>query len=97
MKKRDSSAHTLHDCCAVGSWTQVPAIVLSALLLDNGRVFRVGLIASLEYWLIALLCAVSGKDVAVPVGAFLRWGYIPLLLSLLILDHVFHLTKSHPL
>lgn len=76
-------------------WTQIPTIVLCALLLDQGRVLRVCLIATLGYWLFALFIVVRNGTNVDPLGShWMRWGYFPLFLSLLYLNGVLHLPHS---
>ena len=66
---------------------QLPALVLSALLLDSGRTFRLCLITALGFWLFAMLCLARGHRQNDPVGLmFLRWGYFPLLAVLSVLN-----------
>ncbi len=58
---------------------QIPWLVLCALLLDSGRVFRLCLITVLGFWLFAMLCLARGHRKPDPVGLlFLRWGFFPL-------------------
>lgn len=66
---------------------QLPAFVLSALMLDSGRTLRLCMIAILGFWLFAMLCLARGHRKSDPVGLmFLRWGFFPLLVVLGVLN-----------
>lgn len=58
---------------------QLPVLVTSASVLDFGRLFRMSLAATLVFWLLGMICLVSGQRKTDPSGVFfLRWGFLPL-------------------
>lgn len=65
---------------------QVPLLMLSALLLDGGLVFkRVG-IASIAFWFLALIILIRrGRTVPESDILVLKWGFLPLLFVTFIL------------
>lgn len=58
---------------------QMPCLIICVLLLDGGGTLRVCLIATLGFWLFAMLCLIrSQRDHEVFGLWFLRWGFFPL-------------------
>lgn len=63
------------------AWTQLPCLLLSALLLDGGRGLRVCVIAMLVHWLIIAYVLVRAQDELSPADKYLvRGGFLPCLL-----------------
>ena len=65
---------------------QIPLLILSALILDGGLVFKRVVIASIAFCILTLLITVrrgpniSGSDILL-----VKWGYLPVLLVTCIL------------
>ena len=67
---------------------QIPTIVLCSLLLDGGMMLRVCLVATIAFWLFAMIILVRSERFQEPKTdrdglLFLRWGYFPVFLVFL--------------
>ena len=61
---------------------QLSLLLLSAMLLDGGLVFRRVSIASVAFWMLALIIMIRrGQDVTGSDVLLVKWGYIPILLA----------------
>ena len=84
------------DALKLTLWQQLPSIVFCALLLDGGEISRVCLIATLGYWLLALICLARSEQPSNRGDLlFLRWGYFPLFGLFLLLNYYFQRQLRH--
>jgi len=60
---------------------QLPALLLSALILDNGAIFKRVAIASVAFWVMTLLLGLRRRKSMPDTDILLvKWGYLPVLL-----------------
>ncbi|QEG22639.1 hypothetical protein [Mariniblastus fucicola] len=69
--------------------TQLACLVLSSLLLDGGRGFRICVAAVAAHWLaIAFVAARSRNDLTVVDSLPVRWGIFPFLICATLMANV---------
>lgn len=77
---------TLRDAIVFTLFQQLPLLILTAMLLDGGLVFKRVAIASLAYWILILMIMIRcGRYMSDVDILLVKWGYLPLLLVTCIL------------
>ena len=69
---------------------QVPVLLLGAMILDGGLIFRKALIASLAYWAMVLMIWIrnkfnAAKNISDADILLTKWGYWPMLIAVCLL------------
>ena len=73
---------TLRDAISFTLIQQLPILLLSALLLDGGWVFKRVAVASVAFWIITLLSLMRrGRNMPKSDLLLIKWGYLPMLLT----------------
>jgi hypothetical protein len=61
---------------------QLPLLLLSAMLLDGGLVFKRVAIASVAFWILTLMVMIRrGRNITDSDILVVKWGYLPLLFA----------------
>jgi len=61
---------------------QFPVLLLSAMFLDDGWMFRRVAIASVAFWVLALIIMIRrGSNMPTSDILLIKWGYLPLLIA----------------
>ena len=73
---------TLRDAISFTLIQQLPILLLSALLLDGGWVFKRVAVASVAFWIITLIILMRrGRNMPKSDLLLIKWGYLPMLLT----------------
>ena len=73
---------TLRDAISFTLIQQLPILLLSALLLDGGWVFKRVAVASVAFWIITLIILMRrGRNMPKSELLLIKWGYLPMLLT----------------
>ena len=77
---------TFGDAISFALVQQLPLLLLSALLLDGGLVFKRVVIASVAFWILTLIILIHrGRNMLDSDTLMIKWGYLPILLATCIL------------
>ena len=77
---------TFRDAIVFTMFQQLPLLMLSAMLLDGGLVFKRVAIASVAYWILVVIIMIRrGRNIPDADKLLVKWGYLPLLLITCIL------------
>ena len=77
---------TFRDAIVFTLVQQLPLLLLSAMILDGGLVFKRVAIASLAFWILTLIIMLRrGRNIAKSDLLFIKWGYLPILLATCVL------------
>ena len=77
---------TFGDAISFALVQQLPLLLLSALLLDGGLVFKRVAIASVAFWILTLIILIRrGRNMLDSDTLMIKWGYLPILLATCIL------------
>jgi hypothetical protein len=68
--------------------TQLPCLLLAAMLLDGGRGFRICVVAVFAHWLAIAFVTARERDELTPMDTFvLRWGFFPCLVCTVLIGN----------
>lgn len=60
--------------------TQLPCLVVSALLLDGGRNLKICIAAILAHWVcVGIICSRNQPSISLMDTFLIRWGFVPCL------------------
>ena len=83
---RERTFGSFRDAIRFSVIQQLPLLILSALLLDGGLVFKRVAIASIAFWILILIIMIRrGRNIPSPDIYLVKWGYLPMLLTTCIL------------
>ena len=80
-ERRDTPQDTFGQAVLFALVQQMPILVLSAMILDGGLLYRQALIGAITYWILVIVCLYRRRHENRPTDLlFIKWGYLPLLL-----------------